>query len=284
MARNEKRLIRMSVFLICAGVFTPALFGQKPNDAICKGKPLPAGMVPTGEMISPAECPVHDPYEKNAWILGKVGEGVVSCTAPDYEHDSAENIRFLACGKQVTSDCSPHLDGTPNGIILRSSKSCSLSFIQDMCDRQPENLEPFTVLLTYTHLEVCGNSPGLNARRLVHLEPGQVSPACGLQGYNSEPFFFGPRQADTYIEGNPTDVYVDRLIIVREFFNPDCIGRNRYGINAIVVKRIVVRRTEKPHIFACADSLDQPRNKFHDDRCGVSNGDNAVLLDFSITT
>jgi len=276
----RSRLFRL--FLVLMTTLTPPLYGQLPDDAICKGNPIPPGLVTTAEMRS-LDCPLHDPYEKNAWVLGPLADGVVSCTPPDYERDPAENLRFLACGRKQSVGCAAHLDGTANGLLLRTTKSCSMPLIQELCDPQSPQDDPFAIPLTHLHRDACGIPPSSNATSFIHLNPGQAVPACGLYPFTSKPLFFY-RQSDPYVEGNPSDVYSDRLIIVRQFFNPDCMGRNRFGLNAVVVKRIVVKKTDKSKVFACKDDRDDSKATFHSDLCGVNNGDNALFLDYSLKT
>src|SRR6185312_191336 len=78
---------------------------QQSLDAVCKSDPkatgyvpdpMPAGYVPVGEMES-SECKASEPNKKNAWLIDKVRENIVSCERPNYGKGYPPAIAYMAC-------------------------------------------------------------------------------------------------------------------------------------------------------------------------------------------
>jgi hypothetical protein len=93
-------------------------------DAVCKADPMPAGYVAVGEMDSP-ECGTSSPTHKNAWLVDKVHDKVISCAPPDYAFGYPPVISYSVCRHVSLSTCPAHLDGSPNGYELTLGASCS---------------------------------------------------------------------------------------------------------------------------------------------------------------
>jgi len=122
-----KYSILFTVFLLFILHLTPA--NADAGDGICKGDPIPAGMVPVAEFDA-AICPTIK-GSKNAWELGALVEDVKACLAPDYLKDPAPNISFVACKPALESKCPAKHDGTANAFVLKHANSCLTSLYNE---------------------------------------------------------------------------------------------------------------------------------------------------------
>jgi hypothetical protein len=133
------RHLKLACVLVCALLSLLATTGRAENASsepalgwICKTDPMPAGFVAVGEMESP-ECNKSDPGLKNAWVIDKVDDKIVSCARPDYAYGYPPAIAYLTCERVLASQCPSYMDGTPNGFELTPGTSCKNSAVKSFC-------------------------------------------------------------------------------------------------------------------------------------------------------
>jgi len=95
-------------------LITPTLLRA---DGVCKGTKMPFGYVPVAEFDSP-ECGYKTPFEKNAWELKPVAEGVITCEKPDYLTVDAKVLDYVAISATHSDQCPSKSDGTSNAFKL----------------------------------------------------------------------------------------------------------------------------------------------------------------------
>ena len=121
------RPLSFSFPALCLSYLLPLLSANAEDapalDGVCKSEPMPAGYVAVGEMESP-ECRRSAPGQRNAWLIDKVRDKIISCQPPDYERGYPPAIGFVVCKRTITSACPFRLDGTPNGFELTKGASC----------------------------------------------------------------------------------------------------------------------------------------------------------------
>jgi hypothetical protein len=128
---SHKMLLLLICFVAADGQSKASGEGARINqetssnlDAVCKTDPLPPGYVPVAELDSP-ECKAEIRPKKNAWLIDKVRDKIVSCAPPDYESGYPPVIAYAVCSRVSTSNCPARLDGSPNGYELTLGSSCT---------------------------------------------------------------------------------------------------------------------------------------------------------------
>jgi hypothetical protein len=101
-------------------------------DAVCKVDPMPVGFVAVGEMES-SECKLSAPGSKNAWLIDKVRDNIISCAAPNYAYGYPPAIGYMICESVLTDSCPGMIDGTPNGLLLTTPTSCRSAKVSSEC-------------------------------------------------------------------------------------------------------------------------------------------------------
>ena len=113
--------LAFSSFAVAQADLAPS---QPELPGVCKADPMPAGYVAVGEMESP-ECGTSSPAHKNAWLIDKVHDKIISCTPPDYAFGYPPVISYSVCRRVWLSTCPANLDGSPNAYELTLGASCS---------------------------------------------------------------------------------------------------------------------------------------------------------------
>jgi len=247
-------------------------------DGVCKGDPMPAGFVAVKEMES-AECKASAPGRKNAWLIDKVHDKIVSCAPPDYASGYPPAIAFMICDRVRTSQCAPSIDGSPNGYLLTMGTTCNSSRVKSICIffgsnkryRRSEEEKPWssaakinpTDELEFYKLSVVQRHPTCSQIE----EIGKV--------YNPDKIFYVsklskgeplPLCAEINWEGLKFPLwllnavkYNTRVIVIRQFYTDLCPDYVLDGVpqafNAIVVQRLAKEEWVGRDIFMCALSL-----------------------------
>ena len=214
-----------------------------------------------------------------------------SCFPIDYENAGSVTLQFRACGQKLSSDCPSHLDGTANAFVLQPFQACSditgeiitcgdnRSF-QGASVNGPDYVtlgQKVSAGCTYhTQHGSISHSEWIGMR----LRPNESIPTCAAFFSSDLKIDFFPYAKAPEVDGQR--VSSDNLIIVRRFHNSSCPSQAGETYNAVVVKRMNIPWSFRGKVFAClVHNFELRPMKFHDDRCGVDNGINAVYLDFS---
>src|SRR5207253_1172531 len=79
------------------------------------------------------ECKPSAPGRKNAWLIDRVRDNIISCAPPDYSGGYPPAIAYMICDRLRTSQCAPSIDGTQNGFLLAAGASCKSPRVKSLC-------------------------------------------------------------------------------------------------------------------------------------------------------
>jgi hypothetical protein len=282
------RQLKLACILVCGLLSVQVTDSRADNalseqvlDGVCKTELMPAGFVAVGEMESP-ECKASPPGQKNAWLIDKVHDKIISCALPDYAHGYPPAIAYMSCERVQASQCPPSFDGTPNGFLLTTGTSCTNLRVKSSCFRWDKNygLTPddynlfpegtfnigsvpnFKELKQNSNAELgpwnlsivsndgsCSKSEGPDRKFYVEtLREGEPLPLCAaFNGFSGL-----PRALSSHNELQ-LNTKVD---IPRQFYTPLCPeytlnGRNQ-ALNAFVVIKISTAKWINRDLFMCA--------------------------------
>jgi hypothetical protein len=246
-------------------------------DAVCKVEPMPPGYVAVGEMESP-ECKPSDPPHKNAWLVDKVRDKIVSCIPPDYASGYPPAISYMICRRVSAQQCTPSLDGTANAYELTLGATCTSPKVVTACtNRGKWDYAPSAYIegragvgkkadwyndeLQRWKLSVILGDPecakaenahqvGLDRVNFVwKLDRGEPLPLCA--------------------EHNPASVseiasynwygHATKVIVIRQFYTETCppyyVDDKIQRLNAFVIQRLERDEWINRRVFMCASSL-----------------------------
>jgi len=291
-------------------------------DAICKAEPIPPGFVTVGEMESP-ECEASNPPAKNAWLIDRVHDNIVTCTSPDYAHGFPPAIAYGVCTGVLAPECPSRLDGSPNGYRLNFGNSCTgpnyiseCTLVRDRKGaKEDDEVQYWVVGAVENHADCAGKRKCVSNRcwdtpdkvtYRIEIKKGETVPFCTR--WNGWPIF-------RMMNHGKVRTGIPKYLVIRQFYTElcpqvetigaimcmrRCVERPGSNLNAIVVQRLTKEEWEGKVVFMCDSSVfiqlafpafDAPEDRryanmnilevFHDDRCGISQGeDNALKVKY----
>jgi hypothetical protein len=286
------RQIKLVLVSVCALSFLPVTNSGAQNppseqafDAVCKTAPMPAGFVAVGEMESP-ECKESDPGRKNAWLIDRVRDKIVSCAPPDYASGYPPAIAYMTCERVQAGRCPSSIDGTPNGFLLTAGKSCRNPRVKSVClefrfnsttevservSKRADGLPDFTAPIDVTEelefwkLSVafgdasCPKPPDGPDRvfYLPTLRKGEPLPLCAE--FNDWEVGQGRYGLHLRLSLHNVLGLNTKVIVIRQFYTDLCpqynLGGQPQALNAFVVQRLDRQEWTNRDIFMCASSL-----------------------------
>lgn len=245
-------------------------------DAVCKAAPMPAGYVAVGEIENPdPECGTSSPGHKNAWLIDKVHDKIISCTPPDYAFGYPPAIAYMICQRVSTPQCPPTLDGTANAYELAQGKSCTSSRVVTLCWDYNEKGVPSNLVrpptldfknfkidvneeLVFWKLSVVKGDPDCAKSKngadrtnyVVKLAKAEPLPLCSeLNSY-----------ALTYrIPWHNWFGHVAKIIVIRKFYTDACpeyaVNGQVQRLNAFVVQRLEKEDWLNQKVFMCSSII-----------------------------
>ena len=288
------------------GLLVAPAFG----DGICKKDPVPAAYAPIAEFNSPQCDYGSDPFAMNAWELGRIADGIVSCQPIDYANADAPAVAYVTCRRVASEGCPGRRDGGPNAYLLRTPDSCradldyagltvglscatdngaalsarfvGISFTFDLALFSRPNATSCEV--GKPGIEIRSNSP-LEFYRQTGTEVGRLEIPDSFSGVVPYPLCVvdAGDGVTQWRNSNNVDWMMGRkftgLVVVRRFFSAFCPATADGAANAVVVAQKLHGRN-----LVCADSFSgstlSELKLVHDDSCGSDAGDNAVWIDF----